>query len=159
GESPDFARRLAMARDKVLMDRLLSEAADKATGDAALKAFYEDSIKTLKPEEEVHARHILVQTEDEGNKALERLKKGEDFAKLAAELSKDPGSGKDGGDLGYFTKDRMVKEFGDAAFALKPGEISGLVKTQFGYHIIKLEDRRTKPVPSFDAVKEQLKTY
>jgi len=159
GEGPDFARRLAMARDKVLMDRLLSEAADKATSETALKAFYEQSIKTLKPEEEVHARHILVPTEEEAKAALARLKKGEDFAKLAAELSKDPGSGKEGGDLGYFTRDRMVKEFGDAAFALKPGEISGIVKTQFGYHIIKVEDRRTKPVPSFDTVKDQLKTY
>jgi peptidyl-prolyl cis-trans isomerase C len=159
GDGPDFARRLAMARDKVLMDRLLSDAADKATSDAAVKAFYDQSIKTLKPEEEVHARHILVPTEEEAKQALDKLKNGEDFAKLAGELSKDPGSGKEGGDLGYFTKDRMVKEFGDAAFALKPGETSGIVKTQFGYHIIKVEDRRTKPIPTLDTVKEQLKTY
>jgi len=159
GDGPDFARRLAMARDRLLMDRLLTDSGDKAASEEAMKKFYDDTVKTLKPEEEVRARHILVPTEDEAKKALDRVKKGEDFAKVAAEISKDPGSGKEGGDLGYFTRDRMVKEFADAAFALKPGEVSGVVKSQFGYHIIKLEDRRTQPVPPFEQVKEQLKTY
>lgn len=159
GEGADFARRLAMAKDKLLMDKLLVQEGDKATSDEALKKFYDETVKTLKPEQEVRARHILVETEEEAKKALERVKKGEDFAKVATELSKDPGSGKDGGDLGYFTKDRMVKEFGDVAFALKPGEISGVVKSQFGYHIIKVEDKRERPIPPFDQVKDQLKQY
>lgn len=159
GEGPDFARRMAMARDKLLMDALLTQAAEKATTDDKMKAFYDETVKTMKPEEEVHARHILVPTEEEAKKALARIKAGEDFAKVAAEISKDPGSGKDGGDLGWFTRDRMVKEFGDVAFSLKPGEVSGIVKTQFGYHIIKVEDRRTKPIPAYDAVKDQLKSY
>ncbi len=159
GDGADFARRLAMARDKLLMDKLLVQEGDKATNDDAVKKFYDETVKTLKPEQEVHARHILVETEDEAKKALERVKNGEDFAKVASELSKDPGSGKDGGDLGYFTRDRMVKEFGDVAFSLKPGEISGVVKSQFGYHIIKVEDKRDRPVPPLDQVKDQLKNY
>jgi peptidyl-prolyl cis-trans isomerase C len=86
------------------------------------------------------------------------VKGGEDFGKVAKELSKDPGSA-DGGDLGWFTKDRMVKEFADAAFALKPGEVSSPVKSQFGWHVIKLEERRQKAVPTFDQVKPQIANY
>ena len=105
----------------------------------------------------MHARHILVENEDDAKKAYDRVKGGEDFAKVAKELSKDPGSS-DGGDLGWFTKDRMVKEFADAAFAMKPGDISQPVKSQFGWHVIKVEERRTKPVPTFDQVKPQIAT-
>ena len=103
----------------------------------------------------MHARHILLESEDEAKKAQARVKGGEDFAKVAKELSKDPGSS-EGGDLGFFTKDRMVKEFADAAFAMKPGDISVPVKSQFGWHVIRLEERRTKPIPSFDQVKPQI---
>ncbi len=81
------------------------------------------------------------------------MKKGADFATLAKEKSKDPGAA-DGGDLGYFTKDQMVPEFSDAAFKLDKGQISDPVHTQFGWHIIKVEDKRTKPTPTFDQVKQ-----
>jgi peptidyl-prolyl cis-trans isomerase C len=101
----------------------------------------------------------LVEDEAQAKAAVERLKKGEDFAKVAAELSKDPGSGKEGGDLGWFTKDRMVPEFAEAAFKLKKGEISEPVKSQFGWHVIKLEDKRSKPLPDFAAVKPQIDQY
>jgi peptidyl-prolyl cis-trans isomerase C len=110
-----------------------------------------------KPEEEISARHILVPTEDEAKAALKRVKGGEDFAKVADEVSKDPGS--KGGDLGWFTKDRMVPEFGEAAYKLSKGEISEPVKSQFGWHVIKLEDKRQKPFPSFDDVKTQVAQY
>ena len=90
---------------------------------------------------------------------VDRLKKGEDFAKVAADVSKDPGSGKEGGDLGWFTKDRMVPEFAEAAFKLKKGEVSAPVKSQFGWHVIKLEDKRTKPLPDYAAVKPQIEQY
>ncbi|MEW6131487.1 MAG: peptidylprolyl isomerase [Acidobacteriota bacterium] len=120
--------------------------------------------------EEVRARHILVSTSPEEAPAdekskdakpkalskeeakkkaqalLDRIRKGEDIAKLAGENSDDPGSKTQGGDLGYFTKGKMVEEFSNTAFSLKPGEISDLVETQFGYHIIKVEDHRTKPL-------------
>ncbi len=90
---------------------------------------------------------------------MKRIKAGEDFAKLATELSKDPGSGQQGGDLGFFTKERMVPEFSTAAFALAPGQVSDPVKSQFGYHVIKLVDKREKPVPTYDEVKDQIEQF
>ncbi len=136
----------------------LRESKKALTPEAARKLF-DDTIKTLTPEEEVRARHILVEKQDEAKAALARLRKGEDFAKVAAELSKDPGSGKEGGDLGYFTKDRMVPPFAEAAFKLKAGELSEPVQTQFGWHVIKLEDRRTRALPKFEEVKGEIETY
>ena len=106
---------------------------------------------------EVHARHILVPSEDEAKAALARVKGGEDFAKVADELSKDTGS--KGGDLGFFTKDKMVAEFADAAFKVAPGSISDPVKTQFGWHIIKVEEKRPVAFPPLDTVKEQVSHY
>ena len=158
-DSPEFARRLAYQRDKLLLDDYLTTEAKKAATPEAARKLYDDTLKTMSPEEEVHARHILVPEEAEAKAAVARLKKGEDFAKLAAELSKDPGSGKEGGDLGWFAKERMVPEFAEAAFKLKKGEISEPVKSQFGWHVIKLEDRRTKPLPTFEEVKPQIDQY
>ncbi len=151
-----FKRKLAYVRDRVIMQQLLLNKAKEATSDAALKAFFDEQIKQVKPVEEVHARHILVEKEDEAKAIAKRVKGGEDFAKVAKEASKDPGSGKEGGDLGFFTKERMVPEFAEAAFALKPGEISEPVKSQFGWHVIKVEEKRVKPLPTFDQVKERI---
>ena len=109
-------------------------------------------------EEEVHARHILVETEDEAKAILEQIKGGADFAALAKEKSKDPGAA-DGGDLGYFTKDQMVPEFAEVAFKMYPGQLSNPVKTQFGWHLIKVEDKRQRPVPELEAIKEQIDAY
>ena len=159
GDSPDFAARLAYYREKVLLDEYLTREGKKAVTPEAAKKLFDDTTKAMAPEEEAHARHILVEDEAQAKAAVERLKKGEDFAKVAAELSKDPGSGKEGGDLGWFTKDRMVPEFAEAAFKLKKGEISTPVKSQFGWHVIKLEDKRTKPLPDFAAVKPQIDQY
>jgi peptidyl-prolyl cis-trans isomerase C len=158
-DGPDFAARLAYYRDKVLLDEYLTREGKKAVTDEAAKKLYDETTKAMAPEEEVHARHILVEDEAQAKAAAERLKKGEDFAKLAGELSKDPGSGKEGGDLGWFSKDRMVPEFAEAAFKLGKGEVSEPVKSQFGWHIIKLEDKRAKPLPDFAAVKPQIDQY
>jgi peptidyl-prolyl cis-trans isomerase C len=108
----------------------------------------------MKPEEEIHARHILVATEAEAKEVQERLKKGEDFATVAKEKSKDPSA--EGGDLGFFGRGQMLKPFEDAAFQLKEGEISNPVQTQFGWHIIKIEEKRTRPLPTFDQVKDTI---
>lgn len=159
GDTPDFAARLAYYREKVLLDEYLTREGKKAVTPEAAKKLFDDTTKAMAPEEEAHARHILVEDEAQAKAAVERLKKGEDFAKVAAELSKDPGSGKEGGDLGWFTKDRMVPEFAEAAFKLKKGEVSEPVKSQFGWHVIKLEDKRTKPLPDFAAVKPQIDQY
>ncbi|MDQ0467515.1 peptidylprolyl isomerase [Labrys wisconsinensis] len=157
-DQADLDQRLAYFRKKILMEQLLTKVGKDAVTDEAMRKLYDDTVKTIPPEQEAHARHILLETEDEAKKAYDRVKGGEDFSKVAKELSKDPGSS-DGGDLGWFTKDRMVKEFADAAFALKPGEISQPVKSQFGWHVIKLEELRQKPVPSFEQVKPQIETY
>jgi peptidyl-prolyl cis-trans isomerase C len=146
-------------REKVLLDEYIAVETKKQVTLDAMKKLYEESIKSVTPEEEARARHILVETEDEAKAVAKRVKGGEDFAKVAGEVSKDPGSGKEGGDLGWFTKDRMVPEFSEAAFKMKPGEVSEPVKSQFGWHVIKLEETRTKPLPSFDEVKDQVEQY
>jgi peptidyl-prolyl cis-trans isomerase C len=154
----DFKTRLAFARSRLLMDNLLAVEGKAATTDENMKKVYEDAAKQITGEQEVHARHILVETEDQAKKVAEDLKKGADFAELAKKESKDPGAS-DGGDLGFFTKDQMVPEFSAAAFALEPGKISDPVKTQFGWHVIKVEEKRTRKAPDFEQVKPQIETY
>jgi peptidyl-prolyl cis-trans isomerase C len=124
-----------------------------------MRKVFDDAVKQMKPEEEVHARHILVETEDEAKAVKEELDKGGDFAALAKSKSKDPGAAAEGGDLGFFSKDQMVPEFAEAAFKLDKGQTSDPVKSSFGWHIIRIEEKRTKPLPEFDQVKPQLETY
>jgi peptidyl-prolyl cis-trans isomerase C len=154
----DFKKRLAFTRNRLLMDSLLASEGKAATTDEAMKKVYEDASKQITGEQEVHARHILVETEDEAKAVAEELKKGADFAELAKKKSKDPGAS-DGGDLGFFTKDQMVPEFSNVAFALEPGKISDPVKSQFGWHIIKVEEKRNRKAPEFEQVKAQIETY
>jgi peptidyl-prolyl cis-trans isomerase C len=155
--TPEFERKLAYYRQKLAMEELLGSVAKAATTEEAERKAYDEAAKAEPPQQEIHARHILLPTEEEAKKALARVKGGEDFAKVATELSKDPSG--NGGDLGWFTKDRMVPEFSDAAFKLKEGEISEPVKTQFGWHIIKIEGARTKSFPPFEQVKDQAARY
>jgi peptidyl-prolyl cis-trans isomerase C len=159
GEGAEFARKLAYARDKALLDAYLDQESKKAVTPEAARKLYDETVKTITPETEVRARHILVENEEDSNKAHQRVKGGEDFAKVAAELSKDPGSKAEGGDLGFFSKERMVEPFAEAAFKMDPGQVSDPVKTQFGWHVIKVEEKRNKPVPSFEETKEQIDTY
>ena len=155
--TPEFERKLTYYRDKLAMEQLLGAVAKAATTEEAERKAYDEAAKAEPPQQEIHARHILLPTEDEAKKALARVKGGEDFAKVATELSKDPSG--EGGDLGWFTKDRMVPEFSEAAFKLKEGEISDPVKTQFGWHIIKVEGVRTKSFPPFEQIREQAARY
>jgi peptidyl-prolyl cis-trans isomerase C len=159
GDSADFKRKLDAARNKLLMEALLTVEAKSAVTDAAMRKVYDDAIKQMAEEKEVQARHILVETEDEAKKIAADLKQGGDFAAVAKEKSKDPGSKDQGGDLGYFGKDQMVPEFAEAAFKLGKGQISDPIKTQFGWHVIKVEDQRAKQPPAFDQVKDQLETF
>jgi peptidyl-prolyl cis-trans isomerase C len=157
-DNPDFKRRLAFLRNKLLMGYELQEETKAAITDEALRQTYEDAVKSVGGQEEVHARHILVEKEDEAKAILEQLKGGADFATLAKEKSKDPGAA-EGGDLGYFSKEQMVPEFAEVAFKMYPGQLSNPVKTQFGWHIIKLEDKRTKQPPEFEKVKDQIEQF
>jgi Parvulin-like peptidyl-prolyl isomerase len=154
----DFKKRLAFTRNRLLMDSLLASEGKAATTDEAMKKVYDDAAKQISGEQEVHARHILVETEDEAKAVEDELKKGADFAELAKKKSKDPGAS-DGGDLGFFTKDQMVPEFSAVAFALEPGKISDPVKSQFGWHVIKVEEKRNRKAPDFEQVKAQIETY
>src|SRR5579864_9226792 len=157
-DRPDFKARLAFARNRLLMDNLLAAEGKAATTDDAMKKVYDESAKQISGEQEVHARHILVETEDEAKAIKAELTKGADFAELAKKKSKDPGAA-DGGDLGFFTKDQMVPEFSAVAFALEPGKISDPVKSKFGWHVIKVEEKRNRKPPDFDQVKGQIETY
>jgi len=158
GERPDVKHRLVFDHNRLLMEALLQDAGRAALTEEAEHKVYDEAVKQMPTEEEVHARHILVPTEDEAKAVLADLKKGADFAAVAKEKSKDPAAA-EGGDLGYFTKDQMVPEFSAVAFKLGKGELSDPVKTQFGWHIIKVEDKRAKPTPTFDQVKAQVDNY
>ena len=156
-DDPAFKKRLAFVEDQVVQDFWLQkQIAEKVTPEK-MKQAYEEKVKNMPAEDEVHARHILVATEPEAKAIIADLKKGAAFDKLAKEKSTDKASGAEGGDLGWFKKTDMVKEFADAAFALKKGELSQTpVKTQFGYHVIKVEDRRKAPPPSFEELSGQI---
>jgi peptidyl-prolyl cis-trans isomerase C len=157
-DRPDFKARLTFTKNRLLMDNLLAAEGKAATTDEAMKKVYEEAAKQIEGEQEVHARHILVESEDEAKAIQAELKKGADFAELAKKKSKDPGAA-DGGDLGFFTKDQMVPEFSTVAFALEPGKISDPVKSQFGWHIIKVEEKRNRKAPDFAQVRPQIETY
>jgi peptidyl-prolyl cis-trans isomerase C len=170
GDSAEFKHKLEFERRKLLMSNLLLTVGKTALTDAAMHKVYDDAVNGIGEQPEVHARHILIRAtagDDKASKDAEdkikaiivRLNKGEDFAKVAAEVTEDPSGKANGGDLGYFTKEQMVPEFADVAFKLDKGQISSPVKTQFGWHVIKVEDKRMKPAPSFDEVKPQIEQF
>lgn len=140
-EDPEVQRRLAFARDEVLAQAYMGQRIDAAVTPEAVKARYEEELATAPRKEEVRARHILVESMEEADAIIGQLRGGAEFEALAKEHSTGP-SGAKGGDLGFFEKEAMVPEFSEAAFALKSGEVSKPVKTQFGWHVIKLEERR-----------------
>lgn len=139
---------------------LVNRTAERAGGDIAepqLKAYYDGHLDEFRTEESVRASHILVESEAEAGRLRKELEEGKDFAAVARAASKDAGSAARGGDLGFFTRGRMVPEFAEAAFRLqKAGDLSPVVKTQFGYHIIKLTDRKPADVRLFPEVRDQL---
>jgi peptidyl-prolyl cis-trans isomerase C len=149
-----FPGRVKYHERRALRDAFFDVKIHDAVSEADAKKIYDEKIGEVKPEQEIHARHILVATEDEAKEIAERLKKGEDFATLAKEKSKDANA--EGGDLGWFGRGQMLKPFEDAAFALDVGQISEPVQTQFGWHIIKVEEKRDQPLPTFDQVKEAI---
>jgi len=157
--SDEFKRRFLMARNKVLMELELRQHAKKSITEEAMRKVYDDAIKQMQTEEEVRARHILVAKEDEAKAIVADLKKGGSFEEIAKAKSIEPGAKESGGDLGYFTKEQMVPEFADAAFKLEKGKVSDPVQTQFGWHVIKVEDKRKKPAPTYEQVKDQLESF
>jgi peptidyl-prolyl cis-trans isomerase C len=144
-------------RRRALHDAYYQQKIRDAVTDEAAKKIYDKEVVKIKPREETRARHILVKSEEDALEIIERLGRGSDFAELAQEKSTGP-SGAQGGDLGYFPKGQMVPEFDKALAKMKNGEVSEPVKTQFGWHVIKLEDKRMSKAPDFKDVKERLKS-
>jgi peptidyl-prolyl cis-trans isomerase C len=170
-DTSDFKQRLAFARNKTLMETLLASESAAAVTEPALRKIYDDATKQMTTQPEVRARHILFRVnnpndqaaskaaEDKVKAVIVRLKKGEDFATIASALTEDPSGKQNGGDLGYFTSDQMVPEFSEVAFRLEKGQISDPIKTQFGWHVLKVEDKRMRQPPPFEEVRGQIETY
>jgi peptidyl-prolyl cis-trans isomerase C len=155
-DDPEVKKKMQQYEDRVIQQTYITRAVEAAATDAKLHEQYDKYVKTQPGPEEVKARHILVASEDEAKAIIVDLGKGADFATIAKQKSTDPAKDT-GGDLGYFTRDSMVPEFADAAFKLGKGEYTKTpVHTQFGWHIIKVEDRRTAPPPSFEESKDEL---
>jgi peptidyl-prolyl cis-trans isomerase C len=144
------------AMERVLAEAWLRQEIDGRITDKMINKSYKELVADKESRTEIRARHILVNTEEEALAAIDRLDKGEDFGELAIELSTGP-SGPNGGDLGYFRRGAMVPNFEVASFDLKDGTYTKKpVQTQFGWHVIKAEDRRTADAPELDAVRDQL---
>ncbi len=157
-EDPAFKKRMAFVEEQVLQDYWIQREIARMVTAEKVQQRYQERLKSMPAEEEVHARHILVSTEDDAKALIAELKKGGAFDKLAKDKSTDKASGAEGGDLGWFKKSDMVKEFADAAFNLKKGELSEApIKTQFGYHVIRVDDRRTAPPPALEELAEQIR--
>ncbi len=157
-EGEAFKQRMELLRQRALHSAYIEkEIADSVT-DEAVRARYDEQVAALTPEDEVRARHIIVATEEEAKAIIAELDAGGNFEEIAKEKSTD-GAAAQGGDLGYFTAGRMVPEFEQAAFALEVGAYSKVpIKTQFGWHVLKVEDKRKQQPPAFEQVAEQLKS-
>lgn len=154
-DNAEVAKQLAEARAQVQVQVYFQGQIDERLTEEKMQAHYQEFLAANPPQEEVRARHILVETEDKAKEILAKIQGGADFAETAKEASTGP-SGPGGGDLGYFTKEQMVEPFSNAAFALQPGEVSQEpVQTQFGWHLIKVEDRRSQEPPSLDQMRDQ----
>jgi peptidyl-prolyl cis-trans isomerase C len=155
--STEVKNRMKEAEKKIVADEYLRREVKKKITDEQLKKDYDAYAAKFKGEEEVRASHILVKTEKEALDIIKQVKGGADFAKLAAEKSLDKGAAAQGGDLGYFAKGQMVPEFEKAAFAMKTGDVSTKpVKTEFGYHVLKVVDKRTSKPETFETLKPRI---
>lgn len=157
-QGEDFQQRMEFLRERALHSAYIDQNVVQGITEEELRARYDQEIAKVEPQEEVRARHILVETEEEAAEIIKQLDEGADFAAIAEEKSTD-GAAAQGGDLGYFTRGRMVPEFEEAAFALEPGEHSTEpVKSDFGWHVIKVEDKRMQEPPAFKQVENQIRS-
>lgn len=153
--SADFEARLKYYRMRALRDAYFESKVRDDISEPQAKALYEDRVKAMPAQQEVHARHILVKTKEEAEKIGKEVAGGADFAESAKKYSQDAG-GEGGGDLGYFSRGQMVKPFEEAAFSLEKGKVSAPVQSEFGWHLIKVEDKRDRQPPAFEEVKDQI---
>ena len=157
-DDPDVRRELAQIENQIISRVFLTRRIDAMITEDVVQSRYDEHIAALPPDEEVSARHILLETEEDALAVIVRLQDGADFVELAAEESIGPSADR-GGDIGYFGRDNVVPEFADAAFALEPGQISEApVESEFGWHVIKVDDRRPIAPPTLEEMREQLVT-
>jgi peptidyl-prolyl cis-trans isomerase C len=154
--TPEYEQQMRYLKRRVLRELYFDKTLKGKIGEDEAKKIYTEKIAQLKPEEEIEARHILVDSEEKAKELHAKIVAGADFAQLAKENSTDTGSKDQGGVLGYFGHGQMVPEFEAAAFKLEKGQVSEPVHTNFGWHIIKVDDRRKKEPPSFAAVKDTI---
>lgn len=157
-QKPEVKKAIAKATENIIAQSYLLDKVKDTISDAAVKAKYAEVIKNFPQEKEVHLKHILVDNEDTAKSVIKALKGGSDFKKLAQAKSKDE-TAKDGGDLGFFRKSELPKELADAAFAMTPGSYSQEpIKTDFGWHVLKVEEFRDAKPPKFEEVQNELKS-
>ncbi|ACJ00041.1 peptidylprolyl isomerase [Rhodospirillum centenum] len=157
-DTTEVKQRLKAAEERFVQEAFLKKAIDAKMSDALVKKKFDEWLKENPPQDEVRARHILVQTKEEAEALIKQIKGGADFNKLAADQKIDTAAAQQQGDLGYFTKDQMVEPFAKAAFAMKPGDVSQTpVETQFGWHVIKVEDKRKQTPPTYEEAAPELR--
>lgn len=154
-KSPEILSQLENLKQKLMVKELLEKRTADISEDA-IKQKYEETIAGMEGKEEIHASHILVEDEAKAIELAAKLDNGAEFEKLAEENSTDKGTAVRGGDLGFFTQDQMVPEFAEEAFKLKAGEISKPVKSSFGWHVIKVHERRQVPLPTLEESRAQI---
>lgn len=157
-EREDVQKQIAETKKNIIRTAYVQDLVNQGVTESKVKKRYAEYVSDVKPVEEVKASHILVKTEEEANELIQKLNSGASFEELAKEHSIGP-TGASGGDLGYFSKDQMVPEFSEAAFATKEGTYAKTpVKTQFGWHVLKVDDKRTKEKPSLDKIRPFIET-
>lgn len=156
GTGADFEARLAYFKRRALRDTYFDQKIVGAVAESEARAIYDEQVAKVGNEDEIRASHILVPDEASARDALERLRRGDEFGVVARELSKDPGSAEQGGDLGYFSRGQMVPQFEEAAFTLEIGKLSDPVQSQFGWHVIQVTDKRKRPLPTYEQVRDRI---
>jgi peptidyl-prolyl cis-trans isomerase C len=154
---PEVQAQMAMAKQQIIRSIYVQREVDKLISESDVKKKYDETVGASPDQDEIKASHILVEDEAKALELIKQLEAGEDFAKLASTNSNDPGNKDKGGDLGWFSKNEMVPDFADAVFKMGKGDISKApIKTQFGFHVVKVEDKRTKAKPSFEETKQMI---
>ncbi|MGD9805714.1 MAG: peptidylprolyl isomerase [Hyphomicrobiaceae bacterium] len=156
GSGQRFDERRRYWDRRAMRDTYFDHSVKGSVSEADAKKFYDTQVAATPAQEEVRAMHILVETEEKAKEIYEKIAHGAEFADMAKQYSKDPGSKDEGGDLGYFTRGRMVPQFEEAAFKLDKGEVSLPVQSQFGWHLIKVEDKRQRGAPAFEKIKDRI---
>ena len=148
--NPEARRRLAAAQERILGNILVETAVSDAVTEEAVRRVYEEQSRLAPPEIEVRARHILVETREEADELVRLLADGADFAQLAARVSRDPATRFEGGDLGYFTRQGILPAFAEVAFETETGQVSEPFESEYGWHVLKVTDRRRQPRPGLE---------